>query len=149
MLVNFYYYICDRCYLTIKESDPHFEVRENHYCWDCSYILGKITETEYLGCCGIGLPNINATVRNNEIVIWIGKKPPWETNNKKRCHKHSQWRVQVFERDNFTCQKCGQRGGDLNAHHIKSWSKHPELRLDTSNGITLCVECHKEVHRQG
>lgn len=51
------------------------------------------------------------------------------------------WRSSVFERDRYKCQKCG-KGGYLEAHHIKSWATNPELRYDTSNGITLCRECH-------
>lgn len=60
-----------------------------------------------------------------------------------------EWRKAVFERDNYTCQLCGQVGGKLNAHHIKPFAGSPEGRLDVSNGVTLCKECHKEVHRNG
>jgi 5-methylcytosine-specific restriction endonuclease McrA len=56
-----------------------------------------------------------------------------------------QWRKQVFERDDYTCQKCGKRGGRLNADHIKPVRLFPELVLELSNGRTLCaVPCHKE-----
>jgi hypothetical protein len=58
------------------------------------------------------------------------------------------WRQEVFERDQYTCQHCGQRGGELNAHHIKGWTKYPHLRFDLGNGLTLCVNCHIAHHQR-
>ena len=60
----------------------------------------------------------------------------------------STWRKDVFKRDKYTCQYCGVVGGKLNAHHIKEWAKYPEYRYDISNGLTLCVNCHKKEHRK-
>lgn len=57
------------------------------------------------------------------------------------------WRDKVYERDDYTCQKCGIRGKVLNAHHILNYSSHPEKRTDIANGITLCSDCHNEFHR--
>ncbi len=54
------------------------------------------------------------------------------------------WRTLVFDRDNYTCQFCGKRGVKLHADHIKQFAYHPELRLDVSNGRTLCLECHRK-----
>lgn len=58
-------------------------------------------------------------------------------------HEYRQWRRKIFQRDDYTCQECGQRGGELNADHIKPFAYYPELRFDLSNGRTLCRECHK------
>jgi hypothetical protein len=60
--------------------------------------------------------------------------------------KYVQWRNSVFKRDLYSCQKCGQIGWSLHSHHIKPWAKNVSLRYELSNGITLCKNCHKEVH---
>lgn len=53
------------------------------------------------------------------------------------------WREAVFERDNFTCIWCGDnKGGNLQADHIKPFCDYPELRFAIDNGRTLCKSCH-------
>jgi hypothetical protein len=73
-----------------------------------------------------------------------------QNSDRRNYPEYDIWRTAVFERDNFTCEKCGKRGGEIEAHHIKSYKKYPELRLDVDNGMTLCKQpCHKEEHRRG
>ena len=58
------------------------------------------------------------------------------------------WRKAIFEKDNFTCQKYGIRGGNLVVHHINNFADFPELRLAIDNGITLSEKAHKEFHHK-
>ena len=61
---------------------------------------------------------------------------------------YKDFRESVFERDGYACVKCGDdKGGNLNAHHLLSFNEYPELRTDINNGVTLCVDCHLEFHR--
>lgn len=58
------------------------------------------------------------------------------------------FRKTVLERDNYICINCGSKE-NLQVDHIKPFSLFPELRLDTTNGRTLCVLCHKKTPTWG
>lgn len=60
----------------------------------------------------------------------------------RKRREYTQWRAEVYERDNYTCQCCGLYGGRLNAHHLNSFASYPDLRFNVDNGITLCTQCH-------
>lgn len=59
------------------------------------------------------------------------------------------WRESVFKRDNYICQLCGQRGGILNADHIKPFALFIKLRFSLDNGRTLCLNCHRKTDTYG
>jgi len=56
-------------------------------------------------------------------------------------------RQMVFERDEYTCQRCGQVGGKLNSHHIDPVKNNPIESADVDNCITFCIDCHKLAHK--
>lgn len=70
-----------------------------------------------------------------------------ENKKQRQSENYIKWRTGVFVRDKYTCQDCKQIGGHLHAHHIKSFSKFKELRFEESNGLTLCFNCHKKLHK--
>jgi len=78
---------------------------------------------------------------------WRGGVCP-ENQKIRMCSEMKEWRESVFERDNYTCQKCKQRGSqELNAHHVHNFNEFPKLRFDITNGITFCKDCHILFHK--
>ena len=55
-------------------------------------------------------------------------------------------REACFERDDYTCRSCRQRGGKLNAHHIWPFQRFPEWKFELWNLMTLCKRCHDAFH---
>ena len=109
---------------------------------------------------------ISKAKRGEKSHFWKGGKTKI-TMLLRESAKYNLWRQSVYIRDNFVCQKCGQKGGDLVAHHKKPFSKLLEevkknLTLfdlyegaliysplwDVDNGITLCLKCHKKIHKK-
>lgn len=56
------------------------------------------------------------------------------------------WRRKVYEKYDYTCVCCKQRGGKLNAHHLNGYSWYEEGRYDVNNGVALCKSCHLDFH---
>jgi hypothetical protein len=69
-----------------------------------------------------------------------------ERNSIMSQKEYKDWRNSVYERDGYTCKRCGKIGYILNAHHIYDFSNNPNIRLDLGNGITFCDSCHREFH---
>ncbi len=113
-----------------KIKFSHF--KDGHRCKKCGSIKG-----------GENHPNYNPNLTDEE-----------REANKSRLSDclYKKWRIGVYKRDLFICQKCKKRKNSdgkrkkLNGHHIESWGSCPKLRLDEKNGITMCKCCHKEFH---
>lgn len=87
--------------------------------------------------------------RGEEHPCWKGGTYSSERHTLMGRIEYKIWRKTVFERDNYTCQFCGKRGGKLNADHIKPFARFKKLRLDVNNGRTLCESCHKNTPTYG
>ena len=69
--------------------------------------------------------------------------------NKRAYLQSPKWaykRYLVFERDNFTCQSCGNTNIELHVHHLRDYDK---LGYEaTSSLVSLCSPCHQYQHDQ-
>ena len=120
-------YICGKEFYKIKSQ---VERSEKHFCSDkckCEY---------------------QSTLKG-ELNPWYNPNLTDEERIANRDYlEYTEWRSEVYKRDNYTCQKCGQRQGDINAHHLNSFHWDKEHRTDINNGVTLCASCHKLFHKE-
>lgn len=152
--------VCANTFTVIPSQEKRREVK---YCSkECANIGMKKLETRQ--CSNKSCPNTttrrpssfngqafcSTKCRTQEYApAWQGGKTP-EGIRIRNSKEYAEWRKQVFERDNYTCQHCGDNtGGNLEADHIRPFAFYPELRLDVSNGRTLCRDCHKETPTYG
>lgn len=91
---------------------------------------------------------ISEAQRGQKSHLWRGGISA-ENERIRKSMEYREWRKQVFERDNYTCQECSYTGNELHPHHIKSFSEYPKSRFTIDNGITLCKKCHKQTNSYG
>ena len=67
-------------------------------------------------------------------------------NTKEWKHK----RAEILRRDHNECVRCRtvhHRHTPANTvHHIQHLDTHPDLALNDDNLVSLCADCHNEVH---
>ena len=163
--------ICSQAEHQYNRSKHHFCSRECKGKWGSENLTG---ENSYgwqggkikIKCdyCGVEFEKIPSLVKDNNFCSqkccnkwrsenWVGENSPsWkpeltQDEREQNRHGHSQWRKQVLERDNYTCQLSGQVGGKLNAHHLNAYNSDKEHRTDVDNGITITEELHKLFHK--
>lgn len=142
-----------------KEISNHGAIR----CKSC-YNKNRTVRSYTCPDCGDKKSPEAARCKSCDIIMQTGRKLPEETRRKmaestiahwdkigRKCenrhyYDYEVWRKDVFEHDDYTCQHCDQKGGQLNAHHMEDYDGNPELRTELSNGITLCKRCHKNFH---
>lgn len=98
--------------------------------------------------CGCLKEKIEKTRKGKDCPSWKGGATP-KNQVIRTSEEYKNWRKAVFARDDYACQECKTRGGKLHAHHVKAFVAFPELRLEISNGQTLCVPCHEKTPNYG
>jgi len=141
---NRYSHTCSICNKDYKSGK-----KKATYCKDC--FSRDIVHTYSI------LHTIDKTGENNGMygVSRYGKDNPNYNYNltdeqrevKRYTQEYKNWRLAVYEKDNFTCQTCNDStGGNLEAHHLNGFNWDIANRYNVDNGITLCTTCHKDFH---
>lgn len=130
------YFYCLECNKKFWRSPSHIEKGDCKFCSRKCYQKWQIGKKK----------NVKRDFHKEKNPSWKGGITPINMLIR-NSNKYKEWRIAVFERDNYTCQECMDKCGNghdvyLEAHHIKPFATYPELRFNIDNGITLCKKCH-------
>lgn len=145
---NRYKHICKQCGKEYRSGK-----KETSICSDC-----KNKKFAELGKKNLEKLNANQSGKNNRMygVHRYGAENPNYNQDKTDEERekgriidgYKEWRSNVYQRDNYTCQCCGDKsGGNLNAHHLDGYDWCKEKRTSVENGVTLCDKCHIKFHK--
>lgn len=149
---------CKNCKSFFRRSFAHLKTRGTEFGHFCSReCYWKSLKGKPSGKKGTTL-SLETRKKISDTVKRVGlkgpKHPAWidgrtgENRVIRESMEYSLWRREVYKKNNCICQICKIKCkvGNIVAHHIKSFSKYPELRFDVKNGITLCISCHRKLH---
>lgn len=63
--------------------------------------------------------------------------------------KNPKWqkkRLEILNRDEFTCRHCGDKETTLHVHHLRYKKKSDPWDYENEELITICEECHEIEH---
>ena len=119
---------CDRCGKTLQMTYKDYQ-KKNHegktYCHPCA---------------------IQEFLSGENHPYWNKNKSLEERIKGRGYPEYDEFVKRVLRRDGFTCQCCGATDCRLNVHHLDSYDWCIDKRLDDTNGISLCENCHKNFH---
>ena len=119
---------CDRCGKTLQMTYKDYQ-KKNHegktYCHPCA---------------------IQEFLSGENHPYWNKNKSLEERIKGRDYPEYDEFVKRVLRRDGFTCQCCGATDCRLNVHHLDSYDWCIDKRLDDTNGISLCENCHKNFH---
>lgn len=160
---------CRSCYianvLSKRTGSNHFHWRGGRpKCLDCGKQLASYYSKRCKHCAGklrMGENNVMKKLENKQKLheVFYGKERPdlsgrnhhnWKggitpEDRLNRVKFQRTIQKKVFERDDYTCQICRKRGGNLQVDHIQPWAEYVGGRFDINNCRTLCMACHYKI----
>jgi len=71
-----------------------------------------------------------------------------EYSDKLKSPKWQKKRLEIFQRDSFTCERCKSTEKTLNVHHTAYIANCEPWDYPNFYYMTLCDDCHQEEHDQ-
>ena len=124
--------LCGKCRSRVKYLENVDKYRKIKKCPNCDKLILK-TSNFCNSCSQIGERNHQWKEEKHDRKVYYTRE--WK-----------EWRRLILERDDYICQMCGETEGRITAHHILPKRDYPKLIFNVDNGITLCLDCHSEVH---
>ncbi len=140
--ITYVIFICDNCGEEAKQKYDNYNPKGNHhFCnkkcegeWRSINIIG-----DKCGQWKGGITKLRYAIRSSR--------------------NYRVWRKECFEREDYTCEVCDNRGGYLEVHHVKPFAlildenkiqSLEEAKMcnelwDTENGQVLCKKCHDNI----
>lgn len=91
-----------------------------------------------VGRCALTFPHPHLPVAKRVMLTYSDKlrDPRWQKK-----------RLEVMQRDNWTCLVCGDKKSPLNVHHKRYFPLLDPWEYDISGLETLCEKCHAKHHK--
>ena len=141
--------------IKIKTNDlnNHSKIKVSVQCdccgkiYDCSYAsYHNCNRNGLIYCVNCAAKLFNSGENN---IRWNFNKTLEEREIGRNIEGYSEFVKRVLSRDNYICQSCGMViSGVIRpiVHHLDGYNWCKEKRLDDTNGITLCENCHSNFH---
>lgn len=130
-------------------SLPPWQAKRRKYCsFKCSCLdVKKIEKKRCLECNRLFEPSDTYEAKRRK---FCSRECYWKSmdlDTGQRNYKAlREWGEKVKKRDEYKCQWCG-RNDCLIAHHLLPYALFVNERTKVSNGLTMCKDCHIELHR--
>jgi hypothetical protein len=114
-----------------------YKTNKSESCADIAkdYDVNKSTIMSILKANGISPEHFGARIKS-----YKGGITPLHTRIR-NCEKSQIWKRECMNRDNYTCQTTGERGGKLEVHHIKVFSQIFEEFLSLNSHLNPENDC--------
>lgn len=92
--------------------------------------------------------NCSRTILNSgeNSACWKDSITMEDRENGRKYLEYTNFIKRVLARDDYTCKCCGKKCVKMEVHHLDGYDWCKEKRIDDTNGITLCSDCHKSFH---